>query len=244
MGFVRRQRAALVAAAALLTALVTCEQVRHSPQLVGDDRCTRCHGGAAGSAAPPPAVAGESATTSPAVGAHASHLRDAAIRHALGCGACHVVPASPSDPGHVDASPAEVRFGELATARGARPEWDRERGVCSGVYCHGATLTGGTVRTPAWTRVDGTQRTCASCHGAPPPSGGHGPTEHRGSCGDCHGPGYTATSVDAALHVNGARDVGGPGTRIGSWDPSTGTCEPRCHGSASWYGDGGAGPSR
>lgn len=59
------------------------------------------------------------------------------------------------------------------------------------------------------------------------------------ACGSCH-PGYAgttsgnSTTVNLAIHVNGIRDVGGTGTRIQSWNSSTRTCSPTCHGSETW----------
>ena len=49
------------------------------------------------------------------------------------------------------------------------------------------------------------------------------------SCGDCH-PGYTTSAVNAATHVDGARQVG---NRITAWNASTRACTG-CHGAASW----------
>ena len=45
-----------------------------------------------------------------------------------------------------------VTFGDLATTAGATPTWDRPSATCSSVYCHGATLPGGTNTRPTWTK--------------------------------------------------------------------------------------------
>ena len=37
-------------------------------------------------------------------------------------------------------------------------------------YCHGSTIAGGTLTSPVWNRVDGTQAACGTCHGLPPAS--------------------------------------------------------------------------
>jgi len=100
-----------------------------------------------------------------------------------------------------------LHFGPLANAGGATATWDPATATCSN-YCHGQTLGGGLVTSPIWTRVDGSQAFCGSCHGLPPPA------PHPAlvtACGACH-PGYTATSVNLALHINGAVDLGGTGT--------------------------------
>jgi hypothetical protein len=64
---------------------------------------------------------------------------------------------------------------------------------------------------PNWTRVDGTQAACGTCHGAPP----RGPLWHGGAhgggngCDLCH-PGTRADGAgftDPSRHMNGTVDV-------------------------------------
>jgi hypothetical protein len=82
--------------------------------------------------------------------------------------------------------------------------------------------------------VDVLAQSCTSCHGAPPSTGEHRRDDHEErSCGDCH-PGYTTTSADATLHVNGTPNVG---NRITSFDRSTGNCTTSCHESENWLDD-------
>jgi predicted CxxxxCH...CXXCH cytochrome family protein len=192
--------------------------------------CTACHGDPSRSglvaAAPPRGPQGETSTATPAVGAHQAHLADGPLRPAVACGECHVVPG---DLSHVDGI-AAVAFGALATAGGARPVWNPSTASCSAVYCHGATLAGGSAPQPVWTRVDGSQAACGACHGVPPPTGRHGTHAGHGvACGSCH-PGYASGAVNAALHVDGQVDVG---NRVTSWNPATGDCVG-CHGAARW----------
>jgi hypothetical protein len=40
--------------------------------------------------------------------------------------------------------------------------------------------------------------------------------------------------VNVTLHVNGAKNAGGAGTSINSWNASTLQCAPACHGSQRW----------
>ncbi len=168
--------------------------------------CNGCHGGA-DNAAPPRSTIGAGATSDLAVGAHQSHLSGSAMFAPVSCDACHLVPSSAGDSGHIDASPAEVLFGALASNEGAQPRWDRNAATCSDTYCHGATLGGGSNTTPMWTRVDGTEATCDSCHGQPPDS--HQPTST--FCPACH---VNVTSGTPAmvnikspiLHGNGQLD--------------------------------------
>ena len=170
--------------------------------------CDSCHG-SAGDPAPPTSVTGQTATTARGVGAHRSHLRAAAWHAPVACAECHAVPASVGALGHADtALPAELTFGPLATAGGAAPSFD---GVtCAGAYCHGATLGGGSVPTPTWTRVDGSQAVCGACHGLPP--GGSHPAvtgAFPASCSACHGAVIAADGsfADANLHIDGIVEV-------------------------------------
>jgi len=184
--------------------------------------CQRCHGGN-GSAAPPGSVAGYTETTARPVGAHRQHLADGSIRRAIPCEECHVVPTRID--GHFSDGAATLTWnGTLAGARGAAPSWDPEAARCRNVYCHGGTLDGGTAKDPIWTQVDGTQKTCGSCHGDPP--GPHSAFRDAWDCHRCH-PGTVlarAAPSDPALidvaagkHVDGNLDL-----------PSAETCD-LCH---------------
>lgn len=161
--------------------------------------CGSCHGSEA-SPAPPMDLDGESATSRRGVGAHEQHLQSSDWRAAVLCADCHVVPASLSAPGHTDsAAPAEVEFGDRARVGGIEATWNGE--TC-GVYCHGATLSGGAHVEPVWTQVDGTQTTCDGCHGLPP-SANH---PQMSDCSGCHGAvvGANDTTIIAPnLHING-----------------------------------------
>ena len=147
--------------------------------------CTNCHG-AGDDPAPPPDTGGGTDTTRPGVGAHQNHLHaKAGISGAVACTACHVVPASADAPGHMDATPQSVvAFSGLALTDGAKPAWDPSGPSCANTYCHGGTMAtaGGANRTPVWNQVDGTQETCGSCHGYPPPA----PHPQDPACGTCH----------------------------------------------------------
>jgi len=102
--------------------------------------------------------------------------------------------------------PAPVDFGVLARTDSASPVWDRTARTCAGTFCHGATLRGGKERPPPiWTRVDGSQLQCTSCHGNPP--GGTHPQDNQ--CEGCHGDVVAAGGVikDPSLHINGQIDL-------------------------------------
>ena len=167
-------------------------------------KCDTCHGDA-GNPAPPVDVKGNAATTEIGVGAHRAHLGPSDWHKALECSACHVVPGAVDAAGHMDSAlPAELTFGALATAEGQTPAWDSAAATCSSTYCHGSTLSGGTVTAPVWTQVDGTQAACGTCHGMPPAA----PHVPRKDCGTCHGMVVTSDGfVDPTLHIDGKVDV-------------------------------------
>jgi predicted CxxxxCH...CXXCH cytochrome family protein len=180
----------------------TVYHINGEVEVAGFD-CSGCHG-SEGNPAPPPDTSGNSETTAVGVGAHQSHLARGADWHAdVACAECHVVPPAVTDEGHVDtALPAELTWGELATSGGAAPDFDGES--CEGVYCHGATLSGGSLTAPSWTTVDGTQAVCGTCHGLPPAEG-HPPS---GNCSFCH-PSVVddgRSIIAPALHINGRVD--------------------------------------
>jgi len=161
--------------------------------------CEHCHGGM-GNAAPPVAVSGLTSTTERGVGAHQAHLAASNWRAPIACTDCHLVPQQTNDVGHIDSPlPAEVVFSAIAKTDGAIPVWDNTR--CSNTYCHGATLAGGNNTEPLWTKVDGTEAACGSCHSLPP-TGNH-PVSSQ--CSGCHSAVVNAAGaiINAALHIDG-----------------------------------------
>lgn len=122
---------------------------------VGGLGCSACHGSDA-DPAPPVSLDGASDPAEVGVGAHQAHLNDGVLRQALACEECHRVPATVDEAGHTDSDlPAELTWGPLATTAGAQPVWDRDQATCASSYCHGASLSGGSLTTPAWTNLDG-----------------------------------------------------------------------------------------
>ena len=177
--------------------------------------CSSCHG-SPDNPAPPQATNGDTTTDSVRVGAHQTHLHDSALRQAIGCDECHVVPATVDDAAHMDNDRATVTFGALATASGAGPIWNRDTATCSGAYCHGATLRGGTHPSPTWTKVDGTEAACGTCHGTPPPP----PHPAQSDCSTCHSGTVSSgmnINVAGGLHINGIIDYVGGGNHPSGW---------------------------
>jgi mono/diheme cytochrome c family protein len=86
-----------------------------------------------------------------------------------------------------------------------------------------ATVTPPTTPPPA--------ATCGSCHAIPPATGKH--SFHSGrniGCATCHGTGYSSTTVNAATHNNGVKNLT---TTIG-WNATSRSCSNSCHGSRAW----------
>lgn len=175
-----------------------------------------CHGTDT-SNAPPKSIAGATDTTSVAVGAHQAHLNPSPAWHKrVECGDCHVVPADVNSPGHMDGdNKAELMF----SMRAGASTWT---GTTCTTGCHGSAAWGGAAATPEWTRVDGSQSACGSCHGAPPPA----PHPAGSNCATCH-PTMEENSLqfrDPDSHINGVIDLVDAG--------ATGGCTA-CHGSAT-----------
>src|SRR6266702_1231068 len=137
----------------------------------------------------------------------ASHLNGRVDVVALTCTTCHGTAganAAPPKGTHGEGATTDLAVGaHQAHLSGAQPRFDAATATCASMYCHGATLNaGGSVTVPVWTKVDGTQAACGTCHGAPPPA----PHIQSADCGSCH-PGYTQTTVNAAVHLDGKLDV-------------------------------------
>jgi len=191
----------------------------------GPISCTFCHGGIDNqTGAPPVGLSGETSTTDIAVGAHTSHLEGEFITNGFNCTQCHILPATISDPGHIDAdSVAELTWGTLA---GNQSDWNRNTATCTGTYCHGNFAGGYADNSPVWT--ESSQAHCGSCHdiGYTPSDLGwrHGyhVSDAGLKCADCHSSVVDAslTIIGRDLHVNGAAD-----TLVGD----TAVCN-QCHG--------------
>jgi len=194
-----------------LAALAGCGDARPlvSGQAQGQSACSYCHGSAA-NAAPPRAVNGATDTTARGVGAHQAHVTDGALHKAFGCAECHPTPDRPSSPGHNNRT-VDVRFGALALTGPTSPVWSGA--TCASVYCHGATIAGGSNKAPTWTSVGSGEAACGTCHGVPPPNAAHvGVPGSTSACAGCHPATVLASGqIDVAggKHVDGFIDVTG-----------------------------------
>jgi predicted CxxxxCH...CXXCH cytochrome family protein len=198
--------------------------------------CTFCHGTFNATytaanlpeAAPPEDVGGAIATTEVTVGAHQAHVT-ATVASPLDCGACHgTLPADIFSAGHLDGSPAEVPFGAVASTGGRTPSWNRTTAACSSAWCHDQ---GGSTPAPVWTTAGALG--CGACHPTPPTSGKHSLHSGVRTCGDCHA-GFTATTVDPALHVDGLFNI--PKLPTAACHPFSGGSDygTSCDGRSDW----------
>ena len=129
------------------------------------------------------------------------------------CNACHAVPGTQIHKTGV-ATAGTVALANLSTTGGiANATYATASGACSNVYCHGNFPGGvGAVVTATWTTA-GTL-SCTSCHGAPPAltAASHHPAN--ATCATCHGTGYTASTVVASTHVDGATTLSRSGCTL------------------------------
>jgi predicted CxxxxCH...CXXCH cytochrome family protein len=204
--------------------------------------CTACHGypplkgslgGPAGLALP----ATGATTASP--GGHETHAK----KHWMACATCHAGSADkamPSATVDIGFTLNGTNFPGFAGSTGggvfnATPlnsgySWSMAAGttlaggnnvISCNVYCHGSTLSGGTISAPVWTTTDGSQKACGTCHAvtAAGLSGRGSHLRHAGSgsgqlglaCAACHG------SHDNNDHVNGSVTWDLSGLAGGGW---------------------------
>ena len=170
--------------------------------------CSSCHGWSLG-VSPPSDLTGDCTAGTRSNGAHLAMRKAALPVHQVACSNCHPVPAALKTAGHNDGK-IDVVFAELAVVGGAKPTWDGEK--CNNVYCHGATLKGGTLTNPTWTDTTHAASKCGACHALATPDGKTGV-----DCSACHPTtvGKDGQILPRGTHLNGVVDtaVGGALTR-------------------------------
>jgi hypothetical protein len=126
--------------------------------------CDSCHGQDA-TGAPGPALDGSTDPSSHGVGQHQAHL-DATLPNRIGrvvaCSTCHTVPASVTQPGHLDHPlPATVSLPQGGA-------YDASTQTCT-VWCH-SFPNNALAAAPVWHDTSGAVLTpaCTGCHGFPP----------------------------------------------------------------------------
>jgi len=134
--------------------------------------------------------------------AHQKHLDATLWGQPVPCTDCHAVPNGLFDGDHMNAR-VDVIFaeGSLARTGNLKPKWDGMR--CSNVYCHGASLSGGSYTEPVWRGDKKAGILCGDCHGIPPKA----PHVQQTDCVTCHPSAYNdAGALDFEVHLNGVVD--------------------------------------
>jgi predicted CxxxxCH...CXXCH cytochrome family protein len=148
--------------------------------------------------------------------AHAAHT---VINAADICGECHdgigsiTLDHFTRAKNHTSSvQPGAVVFGSFSRTNGVNPAFNETNLQCSNTYCHGATLVGGTNKSPIWSQTDYLTATrCGTCHGFPPANAAHTGFTSDTVCKNCHAH-VNATNDgfdDPSKHVNGEIDVTG-----------------------------------
>lgn len=219
------------------TASISCKNCHTSAK--GPEACNTCHGefGNPSQVAPPKDLYGNTSTTNKGVGAHTTHLNESNLTMTYECSACH-----PGDPNsenffiqHIGAPPADIKFSDFASLT-SLPSYNFKNYTCANVYCHGnfefaksassfpfvytADKMEGNKYSPLWTKVDGTQAKCGTCHGELDANGdlvtavpkGHVASAITG-CVNCH-TGIidnqgNITEAGKSKHINGQKNVFG-----------------------------------
>jgi predicted CxxxxCH...CXXCH cytochrome family protein len=227
-----RRVASSSAVLAALVAIAGCGEERSAAAPFGDGGgCAGCHSGP-GQTPPFRDPTGSVDPSRVAVGAHDAHLHPN-LTAPIACAECHTTPRAIGDPGHLEDSLGDVRFGTLARTGGASPAYAAPTDAspsptCSSVYCHGAFPGGNGANVLRWVGP-ADQAACGTCHDLPPQTGRH--ANHVGrsfggeaiTCNTCHG------AFTAAAHVNGVRNV-----VLSNWNPEFRTCAQACHQARSW----------
>jgi len=171
--------------------------------------CTTCHGDkVTGKFSPPESIKGETSTSNLSVGAHTAHLEGGTYSDVIECNQCHIVPASWDATDHLGAdNRAEITFGDLASAGGAEPVYNKESGTCSNVYCHGNFNINGITGTNTDMNWTTSTVTCGSCH-AIAPAGHSGSWDSASQCFTCHAGVMNSdgTFKNKSKHINGDKD--------------------------------------
>jgi predicted CxxxxCH...CXXCH cytochrome family protein len=216
---------------------------------VANMTCTSCHGqsGQTATAASPllaaPPADTQGAASGIRVGAHQKHLSGGTYSNGFACQTCHASVASytsshangTADVGFTGAANANLQNGTVTPRSGTTAA------SCSATWCHGAVInrnggtSGGTATVPSW---DGSITACTVCHSVTMSSlpNNHTRSNHNVGCQVCHGAGYSTTAVNVATHVDGVKTIVTvtSGTGIRSWNASTRSCQPSCHGTQTW----------
>jgi len=145
---------------------------------------------------------------------------DGAALYAANCAGCHGALAASAKKG---ATAAQIQVRMFTTPYASRTLTAAEVQAVADALA-GTAPTTATPPPPA-------TAACGSCHAIPPSSGKH--SKHAGQnigCATCHGSGYSTTTVNAATHNNGVKNL----VTTTGWNSTSRSCSNSCHGSKAW----------
>lgn len=203
--------------------------------------CTSCH-------AEPPDGPTATAPYPNKTGAHITHLGLDSAGTPVSCGTCHAGLGSGAqahyDRAKTQVPPGDTAFAAAYDAKSGAPSFDNVALTCSNVSCHGGQAT------PDWrTGTLDVSTQCTSCHTFGTSqynsynSGRHNlHVNAKGfSCTVCHNTaslaaGHLSALSTTAMEGPASATIGGGSTFIpaGNYNPSTGSCNPSCHGTKDW----------
>ena len=102
-----------------------------------------------------------------------------------------------------------VLFGAFSQTGGLTPVYNNATQQCTNVYCHGATIVGGTNKSPIWSQTNYLAAAgCGTCHGFPPAVAAHTGFTSATPCKPCHTHVNAANNGfdDPTKHINGVID--------------------------------------
>jgi len=204
--------------------------------------CTSCH------AVPPDSGVPAGAAYPNIAGAHSTHIALTSAGTPISCDTCHDgLGPSLQNLNHYNRAKARVAPGDAAllatyNAKTVPFSFDNAALSCSNVSCHGGQAT------PNWqTGTLDVNTQCTNCHALGTSQfNSFNSGEHQLhvvgeglSCVACHNTTTLATNhftnlSTTAMEGPASATIGGTGTAIVSWDPTTKSCTPACHGTQIW----------
>lgn len=203
--------------------------------------CTSCH------ASPPNSGAPAGAAYANIAGAHGVHIALASAGTPISCDTCHSGLGTKTlnhyNRAKSRVAPGDVLFLATYNAESGASSFDNGAALsCSNVSCHGGQAT------PNWRTGTLTVNTqCANCHALGTAQfNSYNSGEHqlhvvdRGyTCSVCHNTTTLAVNHFTNLSTTtmegpASATIGGSGTAITSWNPTTKSCDPTCHGAQTW----------
>ena len=148
---------------------------------------------------------------------------DGAALYTANCAGCHGPLATSAKKG---ATAAQIQVRMYTTPYASRTLTTAEIQAIADALSPTATTPPPTTTTPPPVTT-----ACGSCHAIPPATGHHAKHKSMGyGCNICHGTGYSSTTVNAATHNNGVKNL----TSTIGWNATSRSCSNSCHSTKTW----------